>query len=164
MTELLRQWILSVTCGAMLAALLQSFLPRGGGTEKAGRLAGGLVLLLAAVQPLIGLNEDMLTLSVTEYRLAESGYTEELEETNRDFLKEIIEEQTEAYISDKAGELGVNCKVHITYEWGENEIPYPTEVRIRSAMDQEAERRMSRLIEAELGVPADRQVYERLVE
>lgn len=163
MTEWIRQWIIGITCGAMLCAVLQAFLPKGG-LGKAGRLAGGLVLLIVTVQPLIGLDYDCLARTLTEYRLAESGYTGSLTEMSGSLLKEIIEEQTEAYILDKAEEIGFQCEAAVTYDWDETGVPYPSAVRIVSSATGEQEARLARVIEAELGVPAGSQVYERKVE
>lgn len=163
MTEWMRQWIIGITCGAMLCAVLQVFLPKGG-LEKAGRLAGGLVLLIVTVQPLVGLDYDSLARSLTEYRLIESGYSEDLTEMSGSLLKEIIEERTEAYILDKAEAIGFECEASVTYDWDGEGVPYPSAVRIVSSADAEQERRLAQVIEADLGVPADRQIYERKVE
>ena len=47
MMGLVRQWLLGVTCTAMVLALAQALAPEGS-VKKVCRLAGGLALLLAA--------------------------------------------------------------------------------------------------------------------
>ena len=56
MMGLVRQWLLGVTCTAMVLALAQALAPEGS-VKKVCRLAGGLALLLAAVSPLLSLED-----------------------------------------------------------------------------------------------------------
>ena len=163
MTELIRQWIISVTCAAMITAVIQPLLPKGG-TGAAGRLAGGLLLLIATVQPLVGLDYDSLAQSMTQLRLEQSTSSQELAEINSGLLEELIEEQTQSYILDKAQELGVTCQVTVTCERRDEGIPFPRSVIVSGSFTQEQADRLSQIIEADLAIPADAQTYEREVE
>ena len=60
MMELIRQWLLGMVCAAMAAALAQSLAPEGG-PKRICKLAGALVLLLAAVSPILRLDERALS-------------------------------------------------------------------------------------------------------
>ena len=51
----------------MVLALAESVVPEGG-VKKVCRLAGGLVILLAAVSPVLKLDEGALVQAVAEYR------------------------------------------------------------------------------------------------
>lgn len=163
MMDWMRQWILGVTCAAVLCALLQAFLPKGG-LEKAGRLVGALVLLIATVQPLAGLDYASLAETLAQYRLAQSDAAAEAAEMSGEVLKTIIEQQAAAYILDKAEELGFQCEADVVCADGESGVPYPASVRIVSSADEEQQRRLAQIIEADLGIPADSQSYERAVE
>lgn len=162
MTDLMRQWVLSVACGAMIVTILQALLPKNG-IGAVGRLASGLVLLLVTVQPLIRLDAEEMAAALTGYRLTQQGYAEELNEMNRDILEKIIEEETEAYILDKAESIGIACQVTVIYEWSEDGIPYPAQAQIVSDASAEEEKRLSRILEADLGIPPEAQVYKRTV-
>ena len=163
MTEMLRSWIIGITCAAMISAVLQAFMPKGG-TGRAGRLAGGLMLLLAVVQPLAGLDYDSLAQSLTQLRLAETGQAEAFAEMNEALMKELIETETEAYILDKTEELGITCRVDVTYHLESGETPYPQQVVLTGQMTEGQRERLAKLIEADLGVPVQNQVYEMEVE
>lgn len=163
MTELIRQWILAVTCAAMLVAVLQTLMPQGG-AGTAGRLAGGLLLLIATVQPLLSLDYDSLAQSVSQLRLEQSVSSQELAELNRDLLEELIEEQTKTYILDKAEELGMTCQVTVTCEQLEAGVPFPKFVTVSGSFTQEQADRLSQTIEADLAVPIQNQTYEGEVE
>ena len=107
MMELIRQWIVGITGAALILALTDALTP-GGSAKKVGRLAGGLLMMLAVVQPLVGLDYDALAQVLSEYRVTAAGYGDALEQENERLVKAIIEEQTAAYISDKAEELGMD--------------------------------------------------------
>jgi stage III sporulation protein AF len=160
MTEFIGQWITSITCAAMLTAVLQAFLPQNG-MGKAGKLVGGLVLLTATVQPLVSLDEDILAQSWAELTQTAVSQTSASEAVNQEALKMLIEQQTQAYILDKAEELGIVCQVDVSYEQAEDGTVFLSEVNVVSGASQEELEQLASLIETELGVPRGRQVYER---
>jgi stage III sporulation protein AF len=160
MTEMIGQWITSITCAAMLAAVLQAFLPQNG-VGRVGRLAGGLVLLIATVQPLVSLDYDSLVRDWADISQTEVADTASLEQTNQEALKIIIEQQTEAYILDKAEDLGITCQVDVSYDWADDGTVFLSEVHVVSEASQEELEQLASLIETELGVPRSSQVYER---
>ena len=163
MTELIRQWIIAVTCAAMLAAILQTLLPKGG-TGAAGRLAGGLLLLIATVQPLLSLDYDSLAQSMTQLRLEEYRSDQELAEANSSLLEELIEQETRSYILDKAEELGVVCQVRVTAWTESGDYPVPDGLEITGDLTQGEQAALTRVIAAELAIPAEQQYYVEDVE
>ena len=50
MLELIRHWLVGITCAAMLVALAESLIPAGS-IRRIARLTGGLVLLAAILNP-----------------------------------------------------------------------------------------------------------------
>lgn len=53
MMEMLRGWLLGLTAAALAVSLLTAMLPKGETIRRIAGLAGGLILLLAVVQPLL---------------------------------------------------------------------------------------------------------------
>lgn len=158
--DLIRQWIVGITCAAMIAALAEALAPEGS-VKKAGRLAGGLLLMLAVVRPLVGLDYGALAGSLSQSRLYEAGYAQVLEEKNIELMKAIIEEQTAAYISDKAGALGMDCTAQVTYHYGEDGQIWPESVVVRGVFTDSQRESLTRAIEVGLAVPEENQLYER---
>ena len=99
MVEVLGNWLMGVTCAAMILALAEGLSPAGG-PKRAARLAGGLLLLLAVIKPLLSLDGSDLTRTMTEYRLEAEYSAQALEGENKTLMKDIIEAQTAAYIQD----------------------------------------------------------------
>ena len=152
-----REWLLGVLCAAVLAALADRLSPQGT-AGKIGRMAGGLLLLIAVVRPVVQADLSALasaSMPVWE-EIGEAAWTE----TDMGLLKNIIGEETGAYILDKAEELGIPCtRVEVTCEEKDG-VPYPSSVRISGPIEEAQRRTLSRTIEADLAIPADRQIYE----
>ena len=149
MLELIRHWLVGITCAAMLVALAESLIPAGS-IRRIARLTGGLVLLAAILNPLLKLDTTALTRALTEYKL---------EEENEILMKDIIEEQSGAYIQDKAAALGIDCQVTVEAD-GEEEWPIPQSVTVMGSLTAEQQEALERTIEEDFAIPAERQRYE----
>lgn len=158
MLDVIRQWLMGVTCAALVIAMAESLTPSGT-IRKIGRLTGGLVLLIAMLGPLLSLDQGALTRALTEYRLSLDDYSQELEQEDRSLMKGIIEERSGAYIQDKAEEMGIDCQVVVEAD-GEEEWPVPEYVTVFGALTAEEQTRLTREIEADFAIPAERQYYE----
>ena len=154
MLELIRHWLVGITCAAMLVALAESLIPAGS-IRRIARLTGGLVLLAAILNPLLKLDTTALTRALTEYKLELSAYSADLEEENEILMKDIIEEQSGAYIQDKAAALGIDCQVTVEAD-GEEEWPVPPS----GSLPAEQQEALERTIEEDFAIPAERQRYE----
>ena len=157
---MLKQWILGITCAALVGALAEGLAPAGR-VKKAGRLAVGLLLLLAVVKPLGGLDDRALAGALESYRPDRGTYEAALEEKSGAVLKTIIEERTNAYISDKAKTLGMDCSAEVTYYYGPDGEVRPEAVVVQGKWTEDQRGALSRALEGELGIPAARQSFER---
>ena len=154
MMELLRQWLTGVTCAAMIAALADSLTPAGT-VKKIGRMAGGLLLLIAVVQPVLEVDFSALASASVPLELEESH----LEKTNLELMKTIIGQETGAYILDKAAQQGIACQVTVQAA-GEGEWPVPETVTVQGTLTGEQREALERQIEADFAIPVQRQFYE----
>ena len=154
MLELIRHWLVGITCAAMLVALAESLIPAGS-IRRIARLTGGLVLLAAILNPLLKLDTTALTRALTEYKLELSAYSADLEEENEILMKDIIEEQSGAYIQDKAAALGIDCQVTVEAD-GEEEWPIPQSVTVMGSLTAEQQEALERTIEEDFAIPAER--------
>ena len=148
MLELIRHWLVGITCAAMLVALAESLIPAGS-IRRIARLTGVLVLLSAILNPLLKLDTTALTRALTEYKLELSAYSADLEEENEILMKDIIEEQSGAYIQDKAAALGIDCQVTVEAD-GEEEWPIPQSVTVMGSLTAEQQEELERKLEQAL--------------
>ena len=143
---------------AMVVALAEGLTPPGT-IRKIGKLTGGLVLLVSILQPVVELDPAALTRSLTEYKLELGAYSAQLEEENGELMKSIIEEQSAAYILDKAAQQGIACQVTVQAA-GEGEWPVPETVTVQGTLTGEQREALERQIEADFAIPVQRQFYE----
>ena len=158
MLDVIRQWLLGITCAALVIAMAESLTPDGA-IRKMGRLTGGLILLLAMIQPLLSLDEGALTRALTEYRFSLDSYSRDLEEENWSLMKDIIEERSGAYIQDKAESMGIDCQV-LVESVDEGDWPVPESVTVFGTLTEDQQASLTRAIEADFAIPAERQYYE----
>jgi stage III sporulation protein AF len=120
-----------------------------------------VVLLLAVIRPLVGLDYQSLSLALAENRFQwDESAAEKGSALGSDLMKSIIAEQTGAYILDKANALGVKCAVEVECKIGEENLPYPISVRIKGTLTDSQRDTLRREIEADFAIPAEMQLYE----
>ena len=162
MTGAVREWLLGLACAALAAALAQALAPEGA-PRRVCRLAGGLVLLLVAVEPVLALDGAGLDSLAQDWSLDSPAAVQALEEENDLLYEAIIAERTAAYIVDEAGRLGASCQAQVECR-RQDGAPLPYEAVIRGTWTQEQRQALSEWIEAQLGIPPQRQEYERVWE
>ena len=57
--EVLRTWVLAVTAAALVIAVADALMPQGT-VKQVGKLTGGLILVLVLLQPVAGLDYQIL--------------------------------------------------------------------------------------------------------
>lgn len=152
--ELVRTWIVSVVTVSMLLNLVRLLTPKGS-VQKIASFTGGLILLLALLQPLAKAELSKLVTDIGAYSDTVELRQEELMREKENQLRRRIEEQTAAYISDKAKTLGEEVSVYVKTDSSPEGIPIPVETEIAGAYTRE----LAEYIERDLGIPAERQVW-----
>ena len=126
MMEAVRTWLTAVVLVSLLLSVAQSLIPEGT-LRRAASFTGGLVLLFALLRPVLGADLGRLELDFDGYQAEIADRQEELAAAQTETLAELIAEETEAYIWDKAGELGVEVTARVSLEhwdpYGEEDGP-----------------------------------------
>lgn len=154
MIDAVRSWLTAVIAASFLIAAAQSLVPEGTLRKIAG-FAGGLALVLTLARPLLGADFQKLDLNYDRYAGEIRQRQGELQAQSDRAMGELIAEKTEAYILDKAGELGLDVTVRVLTEPGENGLPVPAGAELAGQQSQA----LAEYMERELGIPRERQVY-----
>lgn len=152
----LREWILSILACALVLSLLRALMPKGS-VRKVGELAIGMVLFLVIVRPLTELTPAWLTHIFADQVTAASAYPDDLTVTNESYLESVMSQRCEEYIISQAQKLGVEIAAEVECVW-QGGYPVPDKVVLVGTASKELER----MIQSELGVAADRIVYEEV--
>ncbi len=152
----MRQWVLSITAASLLAAVAMALTPPGR-VKQVLRLACGLMCALAVAGPVVRLDFGTLASSIAQYEQQAEVITEQAEEEAKMLDRTYIEDKCEAYILAKAAEAGLDVKgVSLSARWDEEDLLwYPWAVTV----DAPYSGRLAGVIEAELGIPAERQAW-----
>ena len=149
----LRLWLLGVVACAVLVSLAGQ-LTDGGTMKKIVRFAGGMLLMLAMLRPLLRLDLAVLDVDLASYREAVSQLELELAQRQEDALSARIVAETGAYIEDEADELGLSVRAAVRTEEVDG-VPLPVSVTLCG----EENAALADCIERELGIAKEDQLW-----
>ena len=154
----LTSWLRALVGAAVFCALALALCPEGR-PKRVLRAACGVVMAAALLSPVVELDMQALPEALARYgeaaRAVAEGAGEEADRLNRT----IIERECAAYILDKADALGISVSgAEVGARWSDEGFWYPWESRVACAEGGREE--LSRAIEAELGIPPERQSWE----
>ena len=158
MMGVVRSWLLAVIAAALLCAVAGALMPAGA-VKRVGRLVCGLVLIGAILSPLAALDLEGSRRWLERYFISVQDREAELEETVNDQIKVIIEQKLAAYIVDKAAQLGLTCRARVECELSEDGVYLPVRTEVAGSMTADVQSKLIRVIESDLGVPAESQIY-----
>lgn len=159
MTAWFRTWILGLAATALFCSVAMAVVPKG---RSAGvlRLVCGIALTLSLLAPLVTVDPAAYLEEVTSFSATYRDITAAAEEQAKSLYRGIIEEESAAYIWDKAERCQIALtSVAVTAEWDdvtENWLPYRVTIHL-TAYSVPTE--LSAAIEYELGIPAERQEW-----
>ena len=154
MINMLRSWLTSVIMVTMLLSLVQVLLPKGS-VQKIASFTGGLLLLLALLRPLLGADVSDLLPDLQRYQGEIEQRQEELQQVETGYWEQSIAEKTEAYIWDKAAQIGWEGTVQVEVELSPEGLPVPLRAELSGPYCRELEQELAQ----ELGIPVERQVW-----
>ena len=163
MMAALKDWLMTVIVVSLLCAAADSVMPEGG-VKRVGGLACSVCLLCVVLTPLAEVRGISLTQQIMQWQEEMRTIRMELEEVTGQTQKEIIEAHCASYISDKAAELGLVCRVEVECVYHADGLWLPESVCIWGEVDDIAQSRMTELLERQFGVPSQRQTYYRTKE
>lgn len=154
--EGLRQYVVSVTTAAIICGMLTATLNKGA-VQSLVKLLCGFFLAFTFLSPIGRLNLKILPEDFgLDYEEA-SDAAQEGERFARNSVAQIIKEQTEAYILDKAAELGLSLEAEVFVSG--DEIPIPESVRLAGHASELERGRMEIILEKDLGIAKENQIW-----
>lgn len=145
-------YLLTLICGAFICALIKAIAPDspGKGTRE---LLCGLFLALLALSPIRTLEIprwELMDFQSEAEAFAMDGAGQAIEERNS-----IISRQMEAYICNRAEELGLNITAQVMLD----DAGFPESVIVRGTWTEEQKERFCSVITSELGILEEAQSW-----
>ncbi len=163
MMDFLRNWLIGLMGSAIIVACIDCLVPDGS-VKRIGKFAGGLVMVIAILRPVLSIDYEIMAGSLANFRFDVQQYSSDLEIENERMKKIIIEDRTGAYIRDKAEQIGIDCNVAVQCRMNEKDQLYPASVTVYGDLTQEQKEKLIRIIDEEVAIPAGMQQYERAKE
>ena len=158
MMDAIRKYLISLCAAALLCALVRALVPSGR-MKKLCSLLCGIFLMTAALSGISGWQLSDFAQELSKMQVAAEQARTGVEIRNREALCAIIKSKTEAYIWDKADEMGVALEVEVeTQDRGSG--PYPWRVTLTGTCGGEKRTALTQYIEENLAIPEARQVWQ----
>ena len=152
-------WIRALAGAAVFCAIALALCPEGR-PKRVLRAACGVVMAAALLSPALGLDMQALPEAVARYGEAARSVAGEAGQEADRLNRTIIERECAAYILDKAEELGANVSgVKVQAQWNLDGlwVPYSAEIDLPDIGSAKAA--LEGMIQNELGIPAERQMW-----
>lgn len=153
----MKAYLFRLTASTLLAAVVRRAAPSGG-AGMAARLGAGLLILLTALEPLGEVSLMDAARSMAAWSYGDALTTQTIDRAANSLMDGLISETAEAYILDKAHELGVEMTAQVTTALREG-YPIPWHVSCGGEYSESQRQELSRFITAELGIPETRQEW-----
>lgn len=154
--ESLLQYVITVTAAAIIAGILAGFMDEKSSSGGLIRLIAGLFLAFAVISPVVQLDWDGITASLSDFSAEGSLAAAEGENIASETYSSIIKSETEAYILDKAAALNVSLKVEVTVD---GDPPVPTAVRLSGEVSPYAKQQLQQILCEELDIAKENQQW-----
>lgn len=154
--ELLRQYILSLTCVAMLGGVILSIV-QDTKAKNMLRILVGLLMTIAVLMPFARM--DWSGLAEVSFSFASSADAAAVQGENmaRRAVGSIIKDRTEAYILDKAADMNTEISVEITLS--EGDPPIPAAAEIHGDVTPYTRRQLQTILQEDLGIAKENQTW-----
>ena len=153
-----QEWLLGILAACILCSVAESLMPSGP-VKRVGKLVCGLVLLCALLAGTGKLDWSESQRWAEQWNAQLELEKQDLEDQVNEEMKVIIEEKFEAYIVDKAAEMGLVCTPRVSCRM-EGELWVPEEIRVTGTFSAQELAQLEQCLQEELGVSPERQVYE----
>lgn len=153
----MKGYLLSIIVSACFLALVSAFTGPKSTAGSLIKLIGGLYLLFVIIQPLAGFDFDRLAdFAAQEFSFREAQVASGQSQA-RNAMAEIIKQECEAYIMDKASACGITVRAEVTLS--EQEIPVPEGVTLSGLATPVQRERLEKIIETDLNIPKENQLW-----
>lgn len=152
------RYILSITAVSILCGIVHKITIGKTGTSVVVQSVCAIVLALTVIRPIIKIRVHDFNSYTDQLLLDANKLVQRGTDLSSQELREIISEQTTAYILEKASSY--DCSIHqLEVELTSDTIPTPCGLKISGTFSPQIKNQLSDLIESNLGVSKERQQW-----
>lgn len=151
------QYVIRLTAAALICGAVMSIADKKGTIGVAVKLLAGMFLTLTMISPWVQFHLNDLESLLDDVQLSADRLTGSAQSATRDEMAKRITDSTAAYILEKAQSLGAEITVEIILD--ESDIPVPCLVRLSGSVSPYGKQKLSSIIENDLGIPPEEQIW-----
>ena len=151
------EYILSVAAATILCSVARRMLEKKKTPNVVAKLLTSLFMTYTILSPLVGISVGSMGELSDAYERQASAAVAEGENYASENLQKSIKAQLEAYVLEKAEDLGADIQVSITLS--DELYPVPRSIRITGQIGPYAKTRLKQIIEEDLGVLEAQQIW-----
>ena len=153
----MRDYIVRIVAAAMICAAVGILLPPKHAAGQITKLLSGVLLLVTVISPLAGISFRNITDYFDGLSLDADSYVEEGSAAMQEQFAAIIKAESESYILDKAGQMGLQISVEVALDEDNNSIPCG--VKVTGQVSAYSKKVLSDYITDTLGIAKEKQVW-----
>lgn len=153
----IRQYILSITGAAMICSICLAFFRKKSAYSSVIKMISGLFLTIVFIAPLVDFRFDKYVSFFESFSLeaeASAGIGSDYYEES---FVALIKEKTEAYILDKAAQMGFSVQAEVTI--GDGDPPLPTAVILEGNLPPLRRKMLTEQLSTDLNIAKENLVW-----
>ena len=152
--ENIRQYIFSLVCMAILCGIVPEFFESNSTRKKLLKFVTGLIMMIVVITPLIRKEKPEFQWQMGEFRNEVQHALSAGQEQADGMLRQIISQQTQAYILDKATSMGAELSAEVMLS--DDEMPTPESVVLTGTASPYLRTQVTNMIVTDLAVSEDK--------
>ena len=153
----MKTYTLGIISAAIVCGIIELLLDKNTIVGQLARLLSGIFIIICIISPLKNISFSNIIYCFDSVNYDAKLYTDDGKDFFRIQTSNIIKEQIEAYILDKASEL--DCDIAVEVIVSEENIPTPNEVIIKGKISPYKKEVLCSYIENVLGIARDKQKW-----
>ncbi len=155
--EAVAEYLLSITAAGIVCAVVKNFLGVNHTSGKIIQAVTGVFMAITVFSPVLHFRINDLEDYFREFRFSAEDAVEIGTEMASDAMADIIKQQTESYIFDKAASIG--AKVDIEVKMSDTNPPVPKEVILSGSVSPYDKSILKQYITVNFSIPEENQKW-----
>ena len=155
--EDIREYLLSVTAAAVLCGIVSAVAGEKGSQAGIVKLLCGLFLSITVIRPFAQLQIADFSNFASDILQAGQSATQDGEDYSLQALRRTIQEETEAYIMDKAAVYSADIHPQVTLS--DTDPPVPESCVLTGRVSPYVRQQLMKILETDLGIPEENQTW-----
>ena len=155
--ESIRQYILSIIAAAIICGIINAWFGSKGAAGTVIKLVAGLFMTVTLLSSATHIQLTDFALGLSDISATGQNYAQAGQINASEAISDIIKQQTQAYILDKAASMELNLEVEVTLS--ETDPPAPDSVVLKGQVSPYAKIQLTEFIFNQLGIAKENQIW-----